>query len=253
MVPWLAAIVFGLLPTRYWPWLERHLPLRRAAAASGVATLLAGFFYGFGGFMTFATALASANNDWMLRKLARPPSANDAAAGLVPYGVSVVTLFIYLFVTPRGLFSTYVVASGALRAISAYLDDPHGDPILTGIDGAVTTLYRKNREERRTIARERREGAATPDVLQTGAWAGLPDIDYVVLASRRKPEWDPGAIILTSTDWYRLGVAFDIQTSAGLRTAYPLKKMDTVEVVRRGIEYELPRLRIRPRDVRERA
>ena len=39
-----------------------------------------------------------------------------------------------------------------------------------------------------------------------------------------------------------LGVPFDIQTPAGLRTAYPLKKMDTVEVVRRGIQYELPRL-----------
>jgi hypothetical protein len=36
---------------------------------------------------------------------------------------------------------------------------------------------------------------------------------------------------------------FDMQTPAGLRTAYPLKKMDTVEVVRRGIQYDLPRLR----------
>ena len=55
-----------------------------------------------------------------------------------------------------------------------------------------------------------------------------------------------GAIILTSTDWYKLGVPFDIQTPAGLRTAYPLKKMDTVEVVRRGIQHELPRLPRRP-------
>jgi hypothetical protein len=38
------------------------------------------------------------------------------------------------------------------------------------------------------------------------------------------------------------GVPFDIETPSGLRTAYPLKKMETVEVVRRGIQYELPRL-----------
>jgi hypothetical protein len=31
-------------------------------------------------------------------------------------------------------------------------------------------------------------------------WAGL-DVDYVVLASRRKREWEAGAIILTSSDW----------------------------------------------------
>lgn len=91
------------------------------------------------------------------------------------------------------------------------------------------------------MAREKQEGRERPDVLQTGAWAGL-DVDYLVIASRRKPEWDPGAIILTSTDWFRLGVPFDLETPAGMRTAYPLKKMDTVEVVRRGIQYELPRL-----------
>jgi len=90
-------------------------------------------------------------------------------------------------------------------------------------------------------ARARLEGEERPDMLQTGEWAGV-DADYVVLASRRKPEWTAGAIILTSSDWYKLGVPFDIETPAGLRTAYPLKKMEAVEVVRRGIEYELPRL-----------
>ena len=157
--------------------------------------------------------------------------------------MSLLTLFIYLFFTPRGLFSTYVVVSGALRAISGYLDDPSGDPILTGIHWAATTTFEKNRRERRQIARQRLEGSETPDVLQTGAWAGVPEVDYVVLASRRKAEWDASAIILTASDWYRIGVPFDIPTPAGVRTAYPLKKMDTVEVVRRGIQYELPRLR----------
>jgi hypothetical protein len=239
---WLFAVAAGLLPRRLWPWLEQWLPIRRAAAASGLVTMLAGFFTGFNGFLKFAGQLAGANNDWMLRRLAAPPAAGDAAVGLVPYGMSVLTLFIFVFFTPAGLFTLYLTASGALRAISGFFDDPHGDPLLTGLDWAASTMIAKNRRERRQIARERLEGIERPDVLQTGAWAGLPDVDFVVLASRRKAEWEPDAIILTSSDWYRLGVPFDIQTPAGLRTAYPLKKMETVEVVRRGIEYELPRL-----------
>ena len=79
-------------------------------------------------------------------------------------------------------------------------------------------------------------------MLRTGDWAELHGVDYVVLSARRKPDWHAGAIVLTSTDWYRLGVPFDMETPAGLRTAYPLTKMETVEVVRRGIQYELPRL-----------
>ena len=242
IVRWILALFAGIAPRALWPSLERHLPLRSAAATSGLVTLLAGFFYGFGGFMTFATTLAAANNDWMMARLGGPPAAGDAAVGLVPYGMSVLTLFIYLFFTPRGLFSTYVVVSGTLRAIAAYLDDPHGDPVLSAVHWAATGMWTKNREERRQIARERLEGRDAPDVLQTGAWAGVPDSDYVVLAARRKAEWSAGAIILTTEDWYKLGVPFDIQTLAGMRTAYPLKKMETVEVVRRGILYELPRM-----------
>ena len=246
MLRWAVAVAAGLAPRRLWPDLERHLPVRRTAAVSGLATMLGGFFYGFGGFMTFATTLADANNTWMLARLAGAPRSSDPAAGLVPYGVSVVTLFIYLLFTPRGLFSSYVVVTGVLRSLAAYVDDPFGDPLLTGADWAVMTLFRRNRDERRQIARNRLEGAERPDQLRTGAWAGVPDADYVVLAARRKAEWDPGAIILTSSDWYKLGVPFDIETPAGLRTAYPLKKMETVEVVRRGIRYELPRMARRP-------
>jgi hypothetical protein len=239
---WIVAIPMGLLPRRLWPALDRHLPLRQAAAVSGAATMLAGFFYGFGGFMTFATDLASANNDWLMTRLAGSPMGSDPAAGLVPYGISVLTLFIYLFFTPRGLFSLYVAATGTLRAISGYLDDPHGDPILSGIAWTAETMFHRNRNERRQIARERLEGTERPDVLQTGDWAGVPEFDYVVLASRQKADWIDGAIVMTADDWYKLGVSFDMQTPAGMRTAYPLKKMDTVEVVRRGIQYQLPRL-----------
>ena len=240
---WVAAVVAGVLPRRVWPTLEPWLPIRSAAAVSGLATLLAGFFIGVGGFFTFATQLASANNDWMLGRLGAPPATGDAAVGLVPYGMSVLTLFLFVFFTPTGLFALYLTASGTLRAIAAYVDDPHGDFVLSGLDWASTTLFERNRQERRQIARRRLEGEDAPDVLQTGEWAELPDADYVVLAARRKAEWNAGAIVMTSSDWYKLGVPFDILTPAGMRTAYPLKRMEAVEVGRRGIQYELPRLR----------
>jgi hypothetical protein len=246
-VLWLLALPAGLVPRRLWDRLDPPLPLWRTAFLSALLSMSAGFYLGLDGLLKFGARTADANNAWMLRQLANPASGvNPAAAPLVPYGFSLFTLFVFLFLTPLGLFCVYLFMSGGLRAVSAWFDEPHGDLALSGLHWAATTMFEKNRQERRQIARERVEGADAPDVLQTGAWAGVPDADYVVLAARRKAEWNAGAIILTSSDWYKLGVSFEIQTPAGLRTAYPLKKMDTVEVVRRGIQYELPRLSRRP-------
>ena len=128
-----------------------------------------------------------------------------------------------------------------LGAISAYVDDPRGDPLLSGIHWAVTSIADANARDRRRIARENREGAEARDMLATGEWAGLT-ADYVVIASRRKPEWTAGAIVMTSQDWYRLGDPVDTELNGVLRTLYPLTKLDAVEVVRRGIQYELPPL-----------
>lgn len=235
---WVLAVFVSILPERIWPRLESRLPLRRGAAASGLATLTVGFFAGFAGFMAFAAGTADANNAWMLKRLA---SGGSDAVAKAPFGFSVVAFFYYLLLTPRGLFCTYLVISGALRAVSAVVDDPRGDPILSFAHWAATSLWAKNRIDRATIARERLEGPDARDVLQTGEWAGI-DADFVVLAARRKSEWTKGAIVMTSGDWYRLGEPFDLQTPAGLRTAYPLTRMETLEVVRRGIQYELPRL-----------
>jgi hypothetical protein len=248
VIAFLAAIIAGILPERTWGGLESRLPLRRAACLSGVATLSLGFFLGFDGFLTFIARTADANNAWMLRTLSLETNeAARTAAALVPYQFSALSLFAFLFLTPLGLLCVYLVASGSVRAVSAFVDDPRGDFVLSFVYWAAKATRAKVRQDRARVGRERREGPETPDVLQTGDWAGLTGVDYVVLASRRKPEWTEGAIILTSAEWYRLGAPFDIQTPAGVRTAYPLRKMDTVEVVRRGIRYELPRLARRHR------
>lgn len=200
--------------------------------------MLAGFFLGVDGFLKFGTRMADANNTWMMRQLSS--GGNDAAA-MVPYGISVITLFIFLFFTPIGLLSSYLATTGALRAISAWFDDPRGDPLLSWIHWGIMTLLSRNTEERRRIAREHLEGVEARDVLVTGHSLGA-NADYVLLASRRKAEWTAGATIMTSGQWYRLGEPYDVETPVGLRTAYPLTKFDSLEAVRRGIEYELPAL-----------
>jgi hypothetical protein len=225
---WMAALVVCAAPRRVWDRIDPRLPLRRAATAAGFLTLVVGFFFGFDQFLKFAGALADSSNTWMLKR-----AANDASAPVAAYGLSIATFFIFLL-TPAGLLSMYLCVSGA---------DPRGDPAISLAHWTATTLWTRSIDERTKIARERQEGADAPDVLRTGEWAELHGVDYVVLSARRKPEWTAGAIILTSTDWYKLGVSFDMPTAAGLRTAYPLTKMDTVEVVRRGIQYELPPLR----------
>lgn len=229
-------------PRRVWPHLEPYLPISRTAAPAGLVTMGAGFFLGVDGFLKFAFRMADANNTEMLRQFSSG-SANNAAA-FVPYDISVITLYIFLFSTPVGLIASYLVASGLLRAVSAYVDDARGDPLLSGLHWAATALIEKNRAERRQISRVRREGAEVRDVLVTGDSLGV-SADLVVLASRRKAEWTSGATVMTRDQWYRLAEPFDLETPAGLRTAYPLTKFDTVEVVRRGIEYELPALSVR--------
>ena len=227
-------------PRRIWPSLERHVPVARAAVAGGILTWAGGMFLGVDGFLKFAAALASANNDWMLTTIGSNGPHADAAP-LVPYGISALTFFIFLTGTPAGLLSSYLAISGAFRGVSATLDDPRGDPIISIVDGAAVRFLERRRRRTQREARERREGAAGRDVLVTGASLGV-SADVVVLASRRKMEWTAGATIITRDQWYRLGEPYDVETPFGLRTAYPLTKFDSLEVVRRGIEYALPAL-----------
>jgi len=238
---WIVALGAAALPRRVWPRLPPRLPIHSAAGASGLLQAAGGFALGVRGFFAFAERTADLNNAWMLQRLAAPAVRGDEAVAFVPYGVSVLTLFLFLFLTPAGLFSLYLMAVGSVRAIGAWFDDPLGDAILSGVHWAATTALAGKRRKRQERSREEREGAAAPDVLRTGAWAGL-DVDYVVLASRRKPEWDAGAVILAGDESYRLGVPFDKDTPAGLRTVYPLKREETLEALRRAIRYELPPL-----------
>src|SRR5438128_9026230 len=93
---WIAALVVGAAPRRHWDRLDPPFPLVRSAIAAGIVTFVAGCAIGIRGFFHFAGALAGANNDWMLARLSAPPAAGDAAVGMVPYSVSILTFFLYL-------------------------------------------------------------------------------------------------------------------------------------------------------------
>jgi hypothetical protein len=237
---WAVAVVAGVLPKRVWPRLD-PLPMESASFASGLLTLVAGFAIGLDGFLGFAGKVASSTNSWMLRTLARS-SANPYGVALVPYGTSVFAPFEFLL-TPLGLLAVYLAASGGVRALSAWFGDPRGDFVLSAIFSTLASAAKRLARRGAHARRERLEGPDAPDVLRRGSWCGI-DADFVVLSARRKTEWDAGAIVMTDADWYRLGVPFDMDTPAGLRTVYPLKKMDAAEVVRRGVRYRLPRLSI---------
>ena len=245
MAEWLGAVVLGAAPRRLWHRLEPPLPLAVTAVPAGLFTFVLGFVVGVPGFFAYAEAAANRSNTWMLQNISRvaPKDMNDLTAG--PVAISVLTLFEFLFLTPLGLLTTYLITTGALRAVSAMVDDPRGDPILSAVHRGTTALVDAMKRGARRRAREQLEGPDVPDRLVTGESMGLT-ADYVVIASRRKLEWEAGAMILTSTDWYRLGTPIDAEMENGLRTLYPLTKLDAVEVVRRGIQYELPRLSRRP-------
>ena len=80
-------------------------------------------------------------------------------------------------------------------------------------------------------------------MLVTGTSAGVADADFVVIASRRKPDWDKGAIVVTDDKWFTLGTPFEQQMPGGWRTMYPLKELHHHEVLRRAVRYTLPPLR----------
>jgi hypothetical protein len=156
--------------------------------------------------------------------------------------LSIFSFVAFLLFTPLGLFATYLVVSGVARAISGWVDQPVGDPLLTWLDAVARRTIRRTARRRAEAARRRAEGPEVPDRLFTGDWAGLDGVDLVVVASRRKPDWTRGAFVITSDKWYTLGEPFDLELPQGVRTIYPLTEQKVMEVLRRGLAYQLPPL-----------
>lgn len=230
-----AAVLLANLPIRWWGPFEEGYPLHRYAWLSGIVTMVAGIAIGIPGYIAYVTEAAGGVNQALI----------DAQSDLVYIpGWGLLSLPLFLLTTPTGLAAVYLTASGFVRGVGAFLaDDVHGDFLLTWIDSGVRRIVAHEDTLRGAAERQRLEGPEVPDRLVSGAFAGRPAHELVLLASRRKIDWAPKAYLVTEDGRaYQLGEPFDLQTRAGLRTAYPLRELKTGEAIRYAIRYELPPL-----------
>jgi hypothetical protein len=233
-----AAITAALLPHRHWRQLPYWIPVQAAAFPSGLLTFFLGAAIGIPGFLEHAGATVSLANETVVAEAMRNPAAGYSR-GMVQ-GFAGLSIFTFLFLTPKGLLTLYLLGSGGARAAAAWFDDPIGDPLLTGIDHALHgTRDRRSREdERRT--RETLEGPEIADRAVSSAAAGLPECDLVIVASRRKVGWDHGVTVFTADAAYRIGQPVERTIAGRLRTLYPLIEHKDFEAVRKSVHYDLP-------------
>jgi hypothetical protein len=233
----------GLLPSRWWPSLDRYFPVTDSAMLGAIATILAAAAIGVPGFVHHVSEQVASNNQLLLDAAARPENASvpESDWGRMFWGASGLSLFTFIVLTPAGWASSYLGVSGLWRAIASGLDEPFGDPILTGLDAL---LLRGIRDSRATVARVQREsleGPEMPDRLMSAEQLGVADADFVVAASRRKPDWDRGTVLITEDGTsYRVGTIEERMIAGHLRTLYPLKEHKDFEVFRRVVRYDLP-------------
>ena len=240
----IVALPLTLLPRRYWQSFD--LPVLTAARFSGFVMLFIGFAIGIPGYFRYLDRLraVSAISILEISKLqvaGKLPETAEVSA--VPSAVYALAPISFALFTPLGLFATYIVVSSIVRLASSYIDEPFGDPILTGVDALGHRLFGSHQARTHRVARERLEGTEEPDRRYSGAWAGLTGVDFVIVSARRKPEWHKGTFVVTSDGWFTLGEPFDRPTPNGLRSVYPLTLQTTPEVVRKSVSYELPPLR----------
>jgi hypothetical protein len=243
---YVAAMLASFLPARHWSrW---PLPIPQAAPIAGLATAIAAGLLGVAGFIAYTDEVMRYSGDLQIaiaERQLRGELPHDAATSTGPMAVAMLAPLSYLFLTPAGQITGYLVFASLLRTVVWVADEPMGDPVLTLADHVVARVRTRVKRSRQRRTRERLEGAEVPDRLYPGAWAGLTDADFVIVSSRRKAEWRRGATIISGDECFALGDPFDLQTAGGLRTVYPLRRHRMTEVVRHGIPYDLPPLRPR--------
>ena len=245
---WLELIIalpFALLPKRHWQSID--LPIANVAAASALLTMVIGFFVWMRSYWAYLIVLrqssaASILDIAKLQVAGKLPETAEVSA--VPGVIYMTAPVAFAFFTPLGLFATYLVLSGLARSVAGLIGEPSGDPILTGADALGRKLFTTKQQRSVRVERAKLEKMDEPDRRYDGEWAGLPDVDFVIVSARRKPQWTKGTWVITNDGWYVLGEPFDRPMPNGLRTVYPLKAQTTLEPVRKSVNYELPPLRV---------
>jgi hypothetical protein len=225
----------SLLPFRHWHRLPPDLSIERGAFASGIATFMIGAAIGIPGFIRHAAAGSALGTSAVV----------DSALSNQPIAVSPafngLAVFTFLLLTPLGWLTLYLIGTGTLRAIAAYFDDPFGEPALTGVDAVVSRAWERRSTRKAVDTREALEGPEVPDRLVSPSAARIPDCDFAIVSSRRKPGWARGVAVLTRDGCYRLGEPVERTMNGRLRTLYPLRAHADLEVIRASVQYDLPR------------
>lgn len=244
MIDGILALPFTLLPKRYWQSFD--LPVPNMAPLSGFLALFAGFVIGIPGYFRHLERMRGQSLSILqiseLQVAGKLPET--AAISAAPAAIYALAPLSFALTTPVGLLATYLVITSIVRIAASYIDEAHGDPVLTGIDALARRWFGTHRARSERAAREALEGAVEPDRRFDGNWAGLTEVDFVIVTARRKPDWTKGTWVLTPEDgWFVLGEPFDRPTPNGLRTIYPLTLQKTLEPLRKSVEYTFPPLR----------
>jgi hypothetical protein len=232
------------LPKRYWQSID--LPVPNMATLSAWLTIFAGFAIGVPGFFRFLERLRQAKAASILeiskmQVAGELPETADVSG--IPSALYATAPLTFALFTPLGLFCSYLVVSGIVRSAASYIDEAHGDPILSGVDWLGRRLFTSRQERFVRGERARLERTDEPDRRYDGEWAGLTGVDWVIVSARRKAGWHKGTWVITDDGWFVLGDPFDRPMPNGLRTVYPLTAQTTLEAVRKSVQYELPPLR----------
>lgn len=237
----------AMLPSRWWNALDQYVPATSSAPAAAIVTILIAGAIGVPGFIAHVTDQVSHNNQLILqeaeRQAAGPVSAETVDArdwGRMFINASGLSLFTFVFLTPAGWLSTYLGLTGIWRATATITDHPFGDPILTGLDALALRTVRTRQLRAAREQREALEGPEVPDRIVPGSKAGMPGVDFVVVASRMKPGWDKGTVVISASRTYRVGTIEERTIAGRLRTLYPLTEHKDFEVFRRTVRYDLP-------------
>jgi hypothetical protein len=235
-----AGIAAAMLPARLWPSLDASLPVTESAFIASLLTLLAGAAIGIPGFLNHATEQAAFNTQAMLNAAASAAPGAQSVDSSMSVGMTSLSLFTFLLLTPQGWATMYLGLTGLFRTVAAGLDDPHGDVLFTVVDGLLIRTLRRGQVRRTRTNREALEGPSVPDRVVPGAQVGLPGAELVVVASRRKTDWDAGTVVITPGAVYRVGTVVERTIRGRLCTLYPLTEHKDFEAFRRTVHYELP-------------
>ena len=150
------------------------------------------------------------------------------------------SFFTFVLLTPQGWLSTYLAASGLVRAIGSQFDDPHGDFVLTLADAGARRVTAATIRRGEIANRQLLEGPQVRDRVVRGTQVGLPAAEAVIVASRIKDGWEPGTIVLSDRGEFRILNWEDRTIDGRLRRLYQLAPVSDLEAFRRTVTYEFP-------------